>query len=581
MIIVKLIFLAILLLTQANFSEVRYVSKTGSSTPPYTSWETASDSIQKCINISNFGDTIYVGNGVYKEKVVMIPGLALIGAGMDSCVIDTRTLATPQNFYSLDMQEYCSVEGFHIIVRNNPGAGSGTGIHLYLLTSDSVHFQGTIKQNKISSANTGLGISYASLRIYGNIISNAIEGVRVLAAFNPVYDTIYNNYMLDIYNLGIYTEISAKIIAYKNAIHLTDLDGIAIANSGGSEIYNNLIIGGKRGIISNPMQQSIYNNLMINNSSLGIQFYNNDTIKNNLIVNSWKGLSLWEGSTNYITKFNNSWNNNYNYYGFTPDSTNLSVDPMFVDEDSMDYHLQMYSPLIDAGDPDILDKDGSRSDIGLYGGPLGEITAYQDLPPKAPKGLKVSADSSGIILSWKKNTEADFRSYYVYFDSVPGFAADTLSFLAELTDTFFVHNLYVKYKRVYYKLRAVDNQSNLSIVSDEVGVILVSNDEKPQIVQEYVLYQNYPNPFNPSTKIPFRLKERGYVKLYVYDIKGELVSVLVNEEKQAGYYEVEFNPGEREYKDIASGIYIYQIDVKSSSSRIPVFRDIKKMIFIK
>jgi hypothetical protein len=55
---------------------VRYVSKTGLSIPPYTSWENAADSIQKCINISVFGDTIYVANGVYEEQVVMIPGLS-------------------------------------------------------------------------------------------------------------------------------------------------------------------------------------------------------------------------------------------------------------------------------------------------------------------------------------------------------------------------------------------------------------------------------------------------------------------------------------------------------------------------
>ena len=68
-----------------SIATVRYVSKTGTSTPPYTSWATAADSIQKCINICSFGDTIYVANGVYKEQVVMIPGLSLIGAGMDSC----------------------------------------------------------------------------------------------------------------------------------------------------------------------------------------------------------------------------------------------------------------------------------------------------------------------------------------------------------------------------------------------------------------------------------------------------------------------------------------------------------------
>ena len=50
---------------------VRYVSKTGTSTPPYTSWQTAADSIQKCINFSFDGDTIIVANGVYHESLVV------------------------------------------------------------------------------------------------------------------------------------------------------------------------------------------------------------------------------------------------------------------------------------------------------------------------------------------------------------------------------------------------------------------------------------------------------------------------------------------------------------------------------
>ena len=70
---------------------VRYVSHSGSNTPPYTSWATAADSIMSAISISIFGDTIYVANGIYKERIDMIPGLSLFGAGMDSCAIDTRT----------------------------------------------------------------------------------------------------------------------------------------------------------------------------------------------------------------------------------------------------------------------------------------------------------------------------------------------------------------------------------------------------------------------------------------------------------------------------------------------------------
>ena len=91
LIILQLIFISCLNIQ----AEIRYVSKTGTSIPPFISWETASDSIQKCIDISNSGDTIYVGNGVYKETIIIKRGLALIGSGVDSCIIDTKTIAWP------------------------------------------------------------------------------------------------------------------------------------------------------------------------------------------------------------------------------------------------------------------------------------------------------------------------------------------------------------------------------------------------------------------------------------------------------------------------------------------------------
>ncbi len=74
--------------------------------------------------------------------------------------------------------------------------------------------------------------------------------------------------------------------------------------------------------------------------------------------------------------------------------------------------------------------------------------------------------------------------------------------------------------------------------------------------------------------------------MYVYDIKGEFVSVLVNKEQEAGYYEVEFTTqtggGKQEtgIRELASGVYIYQILVKNEKN-IPVFSDIKKMILVK
>ena len=90
---------------------------------------------------------------------------------------------------------------------------------------------------------------------------------------------------------------------------------------------------------------------------------------------------------------------------------------------------------------------------------------------------------------------------------------------------------------MYYKLTAEDKQGNVSEPSEEKVITYTSAEEKYEAVESYQLFQNYPNPFNPSTTISYRLKERGYVKLMVYDIKGELVRVLVNKEQESGYYE--------------------------------------------
>ena len=121
-----LFFLFSFLILHSTFliATVRFVSKTGSSTPPYTTWETAADSIQECINVCVFGDTVYVANGVYQEQVVMIQGLSLIGAGMDSCIVDSRTFPLTNN-RTITMQNACLVKGFYIRTSNDYSYGQG------------------------------------------------------------------------------------------------------------------------------------------------------------------------------------------------------------------------------------------------------------------------------------------------------------------------------------------------------------------------------------------------------------------------------------------------------------------------
>jgi len=100
--------------------------------------------------------------------------------------------------------------------------------------------------------------------------------------------------------------------------------------------------------------------------------------------------------------------------------------------------------------------------------------------------------------------------------------------------------------------------------------------------EEFCLFQNYPNPFNPSTKIKFTIpsnvivsgaKQSHFVTLKVFDILGNEVATLVNEEKPAGIYEVEFSRNLIN-QVLTSGIYFYQLKVGS-------FIETKKMILLK
>jgi hypothetical protein len=99
------------------------------------------------------------------------------------------------------------------------------------------------------------------------------------------------------------------------------------------------------------------------------------------------------------------------------------------------------------------------------------------------------------------------------------------------------------------------------------------------IAEEYRLYQNYPNPFNPNTKIKFTIpqeerREMKDVALKVYDILGNEVATLVNEEKPAGTYEVEFSVGQSGSAGLPSGVYFYQLQTGN-------FVETKKMLLLR
>ncbi len=109
------------------------------------------------------------------------------------------------------------------------------------------------------------------------------------------------------------------------------------------------------------------------------------------------------------------------------------------------------------------------------------------------------------------------------------------------------------------------SSSNIYTTSPVVSV----DDRINSLPASYTLYQNYPNPFNPETIIKFTIRDFGFVVLKVYNLLGQEVATLLNENKQPGIYEIDFNAGE-----LSSGIYLYSL--KANEQTIT-----RKMILLK
>jgi hypothetical protein len=95
------------------------------------------------------------------------------------------------------------------------------------------------------------------------------------------------------------------------------------------------------------------------------------------------------------------------------------------------------------------------------------------------------------------------------------------------------------------------------IDGDTIGIITTAIEDLIT-PKEFTLLQNYPNPFNPETTIEFQIPVYSFIELKVFDLLGQEIAVIINEEKPAGRYEVRFNG-----TNLSSGIYIYILKTKN------------------
>ena len=210
----------------------------------------------------------------------------------------------------------------------------------------------------------------------------------------------------------------------------------------------------------------------------------------------------------------------------------------------------------------------SPSDSGYS---LDNLPPLAPLAPAAKPGL-----SNSWLVSWRPpfGQLGDFKNYVIYRSTTPNFSLDSSHRLGDVKDTVYTDNAVTAGTKYYYGITAVDYSGNESPAAFVSTVLRVKAD-LAGVPDAFELSQNYPNPFNPLTVIRFGIPVKSRVKLEIFNILGERISTLLNEDVEPGFYEKEWAGG------VASGLYIYRIDAFSTVNGSKYFSTSKKMLMIK
>jgi hypothetical protein len=560
-----ILILITITLAKTASAEYHYASLDGSNEYPYTSWATAALVIQDAVSAANPTDTVYVGNGEFADQHIFInsDSLSIIGQGWDSTFIWSET-GISVTIYSDDYSHsYLYLEGLH--VQNRSGTycilnGEENNLHVNMCKFSA---------SQIQTITSGIGTSAAlDSIVIENCVFDSIGGAIqdfFLSNRTRIENCIFTNFYLNAIQLdNLHTLI-------KNCI-FTDqvVDTYIIYGSSNTFLFRNNLVYGTLYIssVSSMVNEQINNTFSLTGGGPLVVLAGgiDRTIENNIVSNAEEFTSIAGGAYLHMA-YNNFWNveTEARIIDGQLDTTggNLRRNPMFVG--SEDYHLQAYSPLIDAGNPSIFDPDSSRSDIGAYGGPGGEVYSYIDLPPAIPDNIVGEYAEDSVVINWRYNTEADFNRYQLHRDTISGFEPNTLNLIAEPDTSYYADSDISPGRSYFYEIAALDNQNNISDYSEELAVIPtgVKHDVGVEIPGFTSIISNYPNPFNSQTVIVYYVANLGplpaQINIDIYDILGRKIRTLIDDREEVGEHKALWDGKDDAGSDCPSGVYFARI----------------------
>ncbi len=283
----------------------------------------------------------------------------------------------------------------------------------------------------------------------------------------------------------------------------------------------------------------------------------NDSIKK-VNLNWDEGMGAGGGVTSYIVQRKNGTPSSQDSF-----TTIATVGPSILTYDDFDVELnQTYTYRV---------RTYSIPGASSYG---NEATAYvPEIVPVELVSFNANVFEAGVSLNWITATEINNRGFEVEKREVGGRQLaigntewKIIGFVegrgtTTQTQSYSFVDEEVTSGRYQYRLKQIDFDGSYEYSSTvEVDV---------NLIKEFVLEQNYPNPFNPTTKISWQSPVGSHQTIKVYDVLGNEVATLVDEYREAGKYEIEF-----EASNLSSGVYYYQLRAGS-------FVETRRMIILK
>jgi hypothetical protein len=178
--------------------------------------------------------------------------------------------------------------------------------------------------------------------------------------------------------------------------------------------------------------------------------------------------------------------------------------------------------------------------------------------------LYYQVSNQHLSMSWSPPIES--QNQLIHYNVFRRIDADHFQLVTETAIPNYTENLQTLGQYSYFI--TTDYQQGISAASDTIAFNSgeTGSTDNPIIPPKTVLYGNYPNPFNPDTHISFALAKPGIVRLDIYNVKGQLVTVLKDEYLNVGQHEAIWNGTDRYRQSVASGVYFYRLSTSDYTS---------------